>query len=189
MKIYRCLHIVILAACGLSFTNAALAADNPRVAMETDFGTIEIELLEQLAPRTVSNFLQLVDDQFYDGLVFHRVIANFMIQGGGYTPDLTYKPGPGTVPNESFNGVRNTRGTIAMARLSDPDSADTQFFINVRDNPNLDADGNNAGYTVFGRVVSGMDVVDRIELVNTHLKRGMAAVPEDPVIIIKVARL
>lgn len=164
-------------------------ADNPRVAMVTDKGTIELELLPKLAPRTVSNFLQLVDDKFYDGLVFHRVIANFMIQGGGYTPDLKHKPSEPSVPNESFNGIKNTRGTIAMARLSDPDSANSQFFINVRDNTNLDADGNKAGYTVFGRVSGGMEVVDKIELVNTHLKAGMAAVPEEPVIILKVERI
>ena len=112
-----------------------------------------------------------------------------MIQGGGYTPDVKYKPGAKTVPNESFNGVKNSRGTIAMARLADPDSADTQFFINVRDNPNLDADGSKAGYTVFGRVSSGMEVVDKIELVNTHLRAGMAAVPEESVIITKVERI
>lgn len=187
MKIYSWIRTVIaiatLASASFSF------ADNPRVAMVTEFGTIEIELLPNLAPRTVSNFLQLVDEEFYNNLVFHRVIANFMIQGGGYTPELEYKPRTQSVPNESFNGLKNSRGTIAMARLADPDSADTQFFINVRDNPNLDADGAKAGYTVFGRVSAGMEVVDKIELVNTHLKRGMAAVPEDAVIIVKVERL
>ncbi len=170
-------------------TQGLAAAENPRVNIATDYGSIEVELLEKLAPRTVANFLQLVDDKFYDGLVFHRVIANFMIQGGGYTPDLTYKPGPGTVPNESMNGVKNTRGTLAMARLADPDSADTQFFINVKDNPHLDPAGDRAGYTVFGRVIGGMEVVEKIELVNTHLSRGMAAVPEEPVIIQKIERL
>ncbi len=175
--------VVALTSANLSF------ADNPRVALVTHFGTIELELLPDLAPRTVSNFLTLVDEKFYDGLVFHRVIANFMIQGGGYTPDLQYKPLEHSVPNESFNGVKNKRGTVAMARLSDPDSADSQFFINVRDNTNLDADGNKAGYTVFGRVSAGMEVVDKIELVNTHLKKGMAAVPEEPVIIVRIERL
>ena len=164
-------------------------AENPKVAVVTQFGTIELELLPTLAPRTVSNFLTLVDEKFYDGLIFHRVIANFMIQGGGYTPDLEYKPSERSVPNESFNGVKNKRGTVAMARMTDPDSADTQFFINVRDNVNLDADGSKAGYTVFARVSAGMEVVDKIELVNTHLKRGMAAVPEDAVIIESVERL
>lgn len=177
--------IAVAALAGAALTHA----DNPKVAMATSFGTIEIELMPDLAPRTVENFLQLVDEGFYDGLVFHRVIANFMIQGGGYTPDLTYRERAQTVPNESYNGVKNTRGTIAMARLSDPDSANSQFFINVRNNPNLDADGSKAGYTVFGRVSGGMEVVDKIELVNTHLQGGMAAVPEDPVVIEKVERL
>jgi peptidyl-prolyl cis-trans isomerase A (cyclophilin A) len=178
--------VAVLMMASASFSHA----ENPRVVVEiSGLGSIEIELLENLAPRTVSNFLTLVDEKFYDGLIFHRVIANFMIQGGGYTPDLKYKPGAKTVPNESFNGLKNSRGTIAMARLADPDSADTQFFINVRDNPNLDADGNKAGYTVFGRVSAGMEVVSKIELVNTHLRGGMAAVPEDSVIITKVERI
>ena len=163
-------------------------ADNARVNITTDYGVIEIELLEQLAPQTTRNFLELVDDEFYTGLVFHRVIANFMIQGGGYTETMTYRPGPKTVPNESFNGVKNRRGTVAMARLADPDSADTQFFINVKDNPHLDAEGDRAGYTVFAKVVGGMDVVTKIELVNTHLSHGMAAVPEDPVLIHHIQR-
>ncbi len=178
-------------ALGALMWASAASADNPRVAINTDYGVIELELYQSLAPRTVANFLNLVDDGFYDGLVFHRVIAGFMIQGGGYTPNLTYKPGPMTIPNESFNGVKNTRGTIAMARLSDPDSADTQFFINVKDNPHLDADGDQAGYyAVFGKVVSGMDeAVTAIELVNTHLTAGMAAVPEDAVVIHSIKRL
>ena len=166
----------------------AISFANPIVVMTTDYGKVEIELFEKLAPKTTANFLKLVDEKFYDGLVFHRVIANFMIQGGGYTTDLTYKPAEETVPNESYNGVKNTRGTLAMARLSDPDSADSQFFINVKDNTHLDAQGQVPGYTVFGKVVNGMDVVDKIELVNTHLKRGMAAVPEDPVIIHTIER-
>jgi len=187
MKALKKLQILVLAVVSLAAAPFTYA-ENPRVTMETNFGTIEIELLEKLAPLTVANFLELVDAEFYDGLVFHRVIANFMIQGGGYTPTLEYKPRDKTVPNESFNGVKNTVGTVAMARLSDPDSANAQFFINVRDNPHLDAAGNKAGYTVFGRVISGMEVVHEIELVNTHLSRGMAAVPEEPVVIESVAR-
>ncbi len=165
------------------FSWSSLSFAEPKVTIKTNYGDIEIALLEKLAPRTVANFLQLVDEEFYDGLVFHRVIANFMIQAGGYTPDMTYKEDPRTIPNESFNGVKNKRGTIAMARLNDPDSAGTQFFTNVSDNPNLDADGAEAGYAVFGRVSAGMEVVTEIELVNTHLFKGFAAVPEDPVII------
>ena len=172
-----------------SLFSASAYAENPRVVIKTDYGNIELELLEKLAPKTVANFLKLVDEEFYNGLVFHRVIANFMIQGGGYTQDLTYKPGDGNVPNESSNGLRNTRGTIAMARLSDPDSADTQFFINVKDNTHLDAQPGKPGYAVFGRVIGGMEAVNQIELVNTHLKRGMVAVPEDPIIISSIERV
>ena len=124
-------------------------------------------------------FLALVEEGFYVGLVFHRVIPNFMIQAGGYDAELNYRPRDGQVDNESFNGLRNKRYTVAMARLSDPDSADTQFFINVRDNPHLDAQPGEPGYTVFGRVVSGMDVIETIELTDTHLRMGMAAVPEN----------
>ena len=188
MKISRWAQTLILAVATITGATNSYA-ENPQVALTTEFGVIELELMPSLAPRTVKNFLDLVDAEFYDGLVFHRVIANFMIQAGGYTSDLTYKPAPDTVPNESFNGLKNKRGTVAMARMSDPDSASSQFFINVRDNRNLDADGTQAGYTVFAKVSAGMDVVSKIELVNTHLKNGMAAVPEDPVIIISIKRL
>ena len=132
----------------------------------------------------MANFLALVEEGFYVGLVFHRVIPNFMIQAGGYDAELTYRPRDGQVDNESFNGLRNKRYTVAMARLSDPDSADTQFFINVRDNPHLDAQSGEPGYTVFGRVVSGMDVIETIELTDTHLRMGMAAVPEKAIVIL-----
>lgn len=169
--------------------SGAVIAENPRVTISTNHGDIEVELMAKLAPKTVENFLSLVDDGFYDGLIFHRVIANFMIQGGGYKADLTYKPAPQTVPNESYNGVKNTRGTLAMARLPDPDSADSQFFINVKDNAFLDASSDGAGYTVFGSVVDGMDVVTEIELVNTHLKRSFAALPEETVVIESITRI
>ena len=169
--------------------SGAVIAENPRVTISTNHGDIEVELMAKLAPKTVENFLSLVDDGFYDGLIFHRVIANFMIQGGGYKADLTYKPAPQTVPNESYNGVKNTRGTLAMARLPDPDSADSQFFINVKDNAFLDASSDGAGYTVFGSVVDGMDVVTEIELVNTHLKRSFAALPEETVVIKSITRI
>jgi len=169
--------------------SGTVIAENPRVTISTNHGDIEVELMAKLAPKTVENFLSLVDDGFYDGLIFHRVIANFMIQGGGYKADLTYKPAPQTVPNESYNGVKNTRGTLAMARLPDPDSADSQFFINVKDNAFLDASSDGAGYTVFGSVVDGMDVVTEIELVNTHLKRSFAALPEETVVIESITRI
>ena len=138
----------------------------------------------QTADPDGANFLTLVEEGFYVGLVFHRVIPNFMIQAGGYDAELNYQPRDGQVDNESFNGLRNKRYTVAMARLSDPDSADTQFFINVRDNPHLDAQPGEPGYTVFARVVDGMDVIETIELTDTHLRMGMAAVPEQAIVIL-----
>jgi cyclophilin family peptidyl-prolyl cis-trans isomerase len=189
MRAMKIRSLLLLAALTCALIHPAWAEDKPRVNIVTQFGTIEVELTPALAPQTVANFLALVDNQFYDGLVFHRVIANFMIQGGGYNTSMTYKPAPDTVPNESFNGVRNRKGTIAMARLSDPDSADSQFFINVKDNTHLDGNGDQPGYTVFGQVVSGYDVVEQIELVDTHLSHGMAAVPEEPVVIKTIQRV
>ena len=162
----------------------AHAQDNPRVSLVTNKGAIEIELLPQFAPKHVANFLSLVEEEFYVGLVFHRVIPNFMIQAGGYDGDLNYKASERRVENESFNGLKNKRLTIAMARLNDPDSADTQFFINVRDNPHLDAQPGQPGYTVFGKVVDGLDVIETIELTDTHLRMGMVAVPEETIIIV-----
>ena len=162
----------------------AHAQDNPRVSLVTNKGAIEIELLPKFAPKHVANFLSLVEEEFYVGLVFHRVIPNFMIQAGGYDGDLNYKASERRVENESFNGLKNKRLTLAMARLSDPDSADTQFFINVRDNPHLDAQPGQPGYTVFGKVVDGLDVIETIELTDTHLRMGMVAVPEETIIIV-----
>ena len=174
---------VTLAIALLILPISSHAEANPRVNLTTSEGVIEIELLPKLAPKHVANFLSLVEDEFYVGLVFHRVIPNFMIQAGGYDAQLNYKPSERKVPNESFNGLSNKRYTVAMARLSDPDSADTQFFINVRDNPHLDANQGEPGYSVFGRVVDGMDVIETIELTDTHLRMGMAAVPEKAIVI------
>ena len=162
----------------------AHAQDNPRVSLVTNKGAIEIELLPKFAPKHVANFLSLVEEEFYVGLVFHRVIPNFMIQAGGYDGDLNYKASERRVENESFNGLKNKRLTLAMARLNDPDSADTQFFINVRDNPHLDAQPGQPGYTVFGKVVDGLDVIETIELTDTHLRMGMVAVPEETITIV-----
>jgi cyclophilin family peptidyl-prolyl cis-trans isomerase len=173
----------------LGAAGQALAADAPTVRLETSLGNIDIELLPERAPKTVENFLSLVDDGFYDGLVFHRVVAGFVIQAGGYDERLTYRPPPATVVNESANRVKNARYTVAMARLSDPDSADTQFFINVKDNTHLDWQPGRPGYTVFGRVVAGTEVVTAIELVDTHLEAGMAGVPVEDVIIQRAVRL
>lgn len=159
----------------------------PRVTLETTLGNIVLELDAQRAPRTVDNFLQYVREGHYAGTIFHRVIADFMIQGGGFTPDMQQKPTRTPIPLESHNGLKNVRGTIAMARTNVPDSATAQFFINVKDNDFLDQanarDGH--GYAVFGKVVSGMDVVDKIRTVPTT-RRGMHAdVPAQPVTILK----
>ena len=175
---------ILLAGFLWALHGVAHAQDNPRVSLVTNKGAIEIELLPKFAPKHVANFLSLVEEEFYVGLVFHRVIPNFMIQAGGYDGDLNYKASERRVENESFNGLKNKRLTLAMARLNDPDSADTQFFINVRDNPHLDAQPGQPGYTVFGTVVDGLDVIETIELTDTHLRMGMVAVPEETIIIV-----
>ena len=181
----RWLSIVLL--CAVLGPVPALAAE-PVVEMKTNLGAIRIELFADKAPKTAANFLQYVKDRYYDGLVFHRVIDGFMIQGGGYTPDL--RPRGGTrapIANEAGNGLKNRVGTIAMARTSDPNSATAQFFINVADNPSLDyrePTPAGYGYAVFGRVQSGMDVVMRI----AHTPTGPGGpfdtdVPRQPVVI------
>ena len=176
--------MMLLAGFLWTLHGVAHAQDNPRVSLVTNKGAIEIELLPKFAPKHVANFLSLVEEEFYVGLVFHRVIPNFMIQAGGYDGDLNYKASERRVENESFNGLKNKRLTLAMARLNDPDSADTQFFINVRDNPHLDAQPGQPGYTVFGTVVDGLDVIETIELTDTHLRMGMVAVPEETITIV-----
>ncbi len=179
-----------LAAVALLLTAGIAAADDePRVRLETSMGDIVLALFPDRAPATVDNFLRLVDDDFYDGLIFHRVVAGFVIQAGGYDVGMNYREPPGTVVNEAGNGLVNARGTVAMARLDDPDSADAQFFINVNDNDHLNAGPGKPGYTVFGRVVEGMDVVTEIELSDTTRKAGMAGVPERPIVIERASRV
>jgi peptidyl-prolyl cis-trans isomerase B (cyclophilin B) len=158
----------------------------PQVVMETSLGTIKLELDDAQAPITVANFLSYVDEQFYDNTIFHRVISNFMVQGGGFEPGMKEKKKTkAPIKNESPNGLSNTRGTIAMARTNDPDSATAQFYINVVDNAHgLD----KPRYCVFGKVVEGMDVVDKIKGVATGRRAGHADVPEKDVIIKSVRR-
>jgi cyclophilin family peptidyl-prolyl cis-trans isomerase len=162
------------------------AADKPVVVMETSLGTIKIQLDADKAPETVKNFLSYVDDKFYDGTTFHRVIANFMIQGGGFEPGLKQKKTKAPIKNESGNGVKNERGAIAMARTNDLDSATSQFYINVVDNPFLDTNK----YCAFGKVIEGMDVVDKIKAVKTGAdpRTGMRDVPVEDVLIKSVRR-
>ena len=158
------------------------------VVIETTSGSIEIELLPEKAPKSVANFLKYVDDKFYDGLTVHRVIPNFMIQGGGYDAKMVEKKGRGPIVNESTNGLSNVRGTVAMARAAASDSATSQFFINLKDNTTLDFTERNPGYCVFGKVIKGMDVVDKIAAVATGRVGILDNVPTDPVILKTVRR-
>lgn len=159
------------------------------VKLATSKGDIILELNETKAPLSVANFVQYVKDGHYDGTTFHRVIGNFMIQGGGFTPDMKQKDTRAPIKNEWQNGLKNTRGTISMARTSVADSATSQFFINVVDNGGLDLPRDGAAYAVFGRVIGGMDVVDAIRNVKTGMKGGMRDVPVEDVMITKASML
>lgn len=165
--------------------------NNPIVRIETSMGPIKVELFEDKAPLSVKNFLAYVEDRFYDGTIFHRVMPDFMIQGGGFEPGMKQKPTRPPIKNESDNGLSNLRGTVAMARTSAPDSATAQFYINVVDNPslnrNLAEDG--VGYCVFGQVLEGMAVVDKIRRVRTTRLGPHAAVPIEDVTIQSVRRV
>jgi len=176
----------LIAAATLAITGSAWAqAQNaPRVKLSTSAGDIVVELYPDKAPKTVENFLQYVKDKQYDGTVFHRVIDGFMIQGGGFTPDMKQKPTRAPIPLEAKNGLKNDKYTIAMARTSDPNSATAQFFINVKDNANLNAPNPDGyGYAVFGKVVSGTEVVDKIRTARTGNKGGMPDVPVETITI------
>lgn len=180
----RLLAIALIASAPLTL---ALPAQAQKVRLTTSLGDIVVELDAQKAPKSVANFLQYVQSGHYNGTVFHRVIEDFMIQGGGFTADLKQKPTRAAIPLESRNGLHNVRGTLAMARTMVPDSATSQFFINVKDNPFLDAENarDGQGYAVFGRVVEGMDVVDRIKSVPVGDRVGMQNVPLQPVTLKK----
>jgi cyclophilin family peptidyl-prolyl cis-trans isomerase len=180
---------MVFSALAILATAPCVFGENPVVIMETSKGTIQLELFEDKAPITVKNFLQYVDEGHYDGTVFHRVIADFMIQGGGYDQNYRQKPTREPIKNEANNGLSNKRGTIAMARTSNPDSATAQFFINTVDNERLDRSDSNPGYCVFGRVVEGMDVVDAIRRVKTSRTRISEGQPDEPVVIKSVRRV
>jgi cyclophilin family peptidyl-prolyl cis-trans isomerase len=182
----------VLLAVLASVVSFAAAAADPQVEIRTNMGTIVLELDPQKAPQTVENFLQYVKSGHYDGTVFHRVIPGFMVQGGGFTPDMREKPTRGGIKNEAGNGLRNVTGTVAMARTPDPHSASAQFFINIEDNPSLDFRGptpQGYGYAVFGKVVKGMDVVNRIVKVPTGTRPPHSDVPLKPVVIERVQLL
>jgi peptidyl-prolyl cis-trans isomerase B (cyclophilin B) len=169
----------------IAFSAHAQSPD-PKVQIQTTMGAIIVELDAKAAPKTVANFLDYVRSGFYDGTIFHRVIKNFMIQGGGFTPDMKTKPTKAPIANEADNGLQNLTGTIAMARTSAPHSATSQFFINVKDNHFLNHQAKRGqfwGYCVFGKVVKGMEVVKAIETVPTVVRSGHADVPAKNVVI------
>jgi peptidyl-prolyl cis-trans isomerase B (cyclophilin B) len=170
------------------FSGTIIAQDRPQVKLETSLGDIVIQLNATKAPKTVRNFLAYVDSGFYNGTIFHRVIQTFMIQGGGFTEDMQEKSTRPPIQNEATNGLSNLRGTVAMARRNDPNSASSQFFINTVDNPGLDHKNTTEsgfGYCVFGRVIKGMETVDAIAKTPTTMRNGMGDVPATPVIIKK----
>ena len=199
MSFTRTFSLLLIAACLVSATAFAAAPAkgkatkaNPIVVMETSLGTIEMELYPDKAPISVANFLSYVKEKFYDGTVFHRVIKGFMIQGGGFTPDMKQKPTDTPIENEAANGLKNDQYTIAMARTGDPHSATAQFFINVVDNGFLNHTAPTPqgwGYAVFGKVVKGQDVVDAIKKVRTTRKGFHDDVPFDAVVIDKAVAL
>ncbi len=178
-----------LAACSLVFAGSLLAAENPKVLLNTSAGEIEIELEAQKAPVSVENFLAYVEAGHYDGTQFHRVIPGFMIQGGGFDAEMQQKPTRAPIKNEADNGLHNVRGTLAMARTQVRDSATSQFFINHKDNAFLDHGSRDFGYAVFGKVVRGMEVVDKIAQVPTGNRAGHQNVPLQPVLILEAKRL
>ncbi|MFT6407700.1 MAG: peptidyl-prolyl cis-trans isomerase B (cyclophilin B) [Arenicella sp.] len=169
-----------------SESNTTTKSNNTMVTLKTNFGDIEIELNADKAPKTVENFLQYVKDGHYDGVIFHRVINNFMVQGGGFDADMKEKKSRGPIPNEASNGLTNDKYTLAMARTSEPHSASAQFFINTKDNDFLNFTSetqNGWGYAVFGKVVGGIDIVDKIEAVRTGQVGPYGDVPMEPVVI------
>jgi len=183
-------HFVLFVFSAILMTTSNVQADTATVKMETSKGTIVLELDAANAPLTVENFLTYAREGFYDGTIFHRVISNFMIQGGGFTSEMAQKPTHDPIRNEANNGLGNNTGTIAMARTNDPHSATAQFFINVRDNQFLNFSGENPqgwGYAVFGKVTEGMEVVNAIRDVATTTRGPFQDVPVETVTIEKVS--
>ena len=182
--------LMIYATLGLLLCSISAAAENPVILLKTEKGDITIQLFPKLAPESVNNFINLVNSYHYDGLVFHRVINGFMIQTGGFSFDMTPRdPNAPDIVNEASNGLKNKRGMVALARGDHPDSACAQFFINHRDNPSLDATKKQAGYAVFGEVVSGMHVVDSIAKVSTGAYGIHMDVPLKPIRILSAKML
>ena len=183
------MHRLLMIAFALLSSFAAFAA-NPQLEVKTSLGTISIELYEDKAPKSVENFLQYAKDDFYNGTVFHRVIPGFMIQGGGFTPEMKQKDVRAPIQNEARNGLKNQTGTLAMARTGDPHSATAQFFINLKDNSFLDYPSRDGwGYAVFGKVTQGFDIVQKIAMVPTGNAGPHQNVPNTPVVIESVKLL
>ena len=159
------------------------------ILFETTLGDFKIEFYEKEAPVSVANFKQYIDKGFFDGTIFHRIVPGFVIQGGGFTEDMTQKKTAAPIKNEADNGLKNSRGTLSMARTNDINSATSQFFVNLKDNVFLDHQRGNFGYAVFARVTEGMDVIDKIAAVETGRKRGFDDVPIDPVIMKSVRKV
>lgn len=182
-------HLPIALAFAAAVGTGAAGAQNPQVVFETTAGDFRIELYADDAPVTVENFLTYVDDGFYDGTVFHRVIPGFVIQGGGFTDELTRRPTRDPIVNEADNGLKNARGTLSMARTQVRDSATSQFFVNLADNAFLDHGERDFGYAVFARVIDGMAVVDRIAAGETARRNGMGDVPVELVVVEQARRV
>jgi peptidyl-prolyl cis-trans isomerase A (cyclophilin A) len=181
--------IVLSVTAGVFAIKALAAEPLPKAMIETSLGSFELTLRPDLAPQTVNNFKQYVADDFYNDTIFHRVIPGFMIQGGGFDQNMNRQPTKSPVVNEAKPTAKNLRGTVAMARTQDPDSATSQFFINLTDNAFLDAGARGAGYAVFGKVTEGIGVVDAIASKPTGRQRGMADVPDEPIVINKITLL
>lgn len=189
-KPFRYVFPVVVSVTATLFASSALVTGNalaaeplPKALVETSLGSFELTLRPDLAPETVNNFKRYVADDFYDGTIFHRVIPGFMVQGGGFDQTLNQQPTKDPIVNEAKSTAKNLRGTVAMARTQDPDSATSQFFINLTDNGFLDAGVRGAGYAVFGKVTDGMGVVDAIAAQPTGRQRGMGDVPDQPILI------
>jgi len=194
MKVFKTGLVVTLAILLIAgiVTGEPTKKENPRVLIKTNLGNITVELFEKEAPITVKNFLDYVDSKFYDGTTFHRIMPGFVIQGGGFTPDMKKKPTKAPIKNEATNGLKNLKGTLSMARTMDINSATSQFFINLKNNPALDHKDNTPkgyGYAVFGKVVSGWGVVEKIAKVPTTTKGIYKNVPVKPVIIKSIRRI
>ena len=190
LKAILCLMVLTLMA-GLASlpSDSSASGSKTKVKMTTNMGEIEIELYPDKAPVTVGNFIEYVQSGFFDGVIFHRIIPGFVLQGGGFTADMRQKKTRSPIVNEADNGLKNTKGTLSMARTSDPDSATSQFFVNLVDNPFLDFTAKTRqgwGYAVFARVTSGMDVAQRMAAVSTGNVRGHSDVPLEPVVIEKM---